>query len=189
MEHVLVVSSSDKGATMLIELLKMTPYSQVTVAKSGNEARRLVHQTDFSLVCINAPLSDEFGHELAMITTEQSNAGVILIVKNEQSDAVSAKVEASGVFVVGKPLSRPFFFQAIKLVAASRKRIMGLQTENNKLQTKIEEIRLVNRAKYVLMQYLNMTEPQAHRYIEKQAMDMRVTRREVAEGILKTYES
>ena len=53
----------------------------------------------------------------------------------------------------------------------------------------VREVRLVARAKCILMQYLNMTEAQAHRYIEKQAMDMRLSRLNVAENILKTYES
>ena len=52
----------------------------------------------------------------------------------------------------------------------------------------MEEIRLVDRAKCALIQYLSLTEPMAHRYIEKEAMDRRVSRREVAEGILRTYE-
>ena len=50
-------------------------------------------------------------------------------------------------------------------------------------------MRLIDRAKCVLIQYLTMTEPQAHRYIEKQAMDTRTTRREVAQQILRTYET
>jgi AmiR/NasT family two-component response regulator len=57
------------------------------------------------------------------------------------------------------------------------------------LQLKIEEIRLVNRAKAILIQYLKMTEQEAHKYIEKQAMDLRITKREVATSILNTYES
>ena len=56
--------------------------------------------------------------------------------------------------------------------------------ENVKLQSKIEEIRLVDRAKCALIQYLSMTEEQAHHFIEKQAMDRCVTRRTVAEEIL-----
>ena len=51
----------------------------------------------------------------------------------------------------------------------------------------MEEIRLVNRAKWVLIDQLRMTEQEAHRYIEKQAMDRCVTRRAVAESILATY--
>ena len=70
---------------------------------------------------------------------------------------------------------------------ASRKRVQNLESENHKLQKKIDEIRLVDRAKCILIQYLNMTEPQAHKYIEKQAMNMRQSRLQTAEMILKTY--
>ena len=54
---------------------------------------------------------------------------------------------------------------------------------------KIEDIRIVDRAKLILISFMSMSEKEAHRYIEKQAMDLRVTRRAVAEGILKTYEN
>lgn len=64
-----------------------------------------------------------------------------------------------------------------------------MQNENDLLRQKIEDIRLVDRAKCVLIEYLKMSEAQAHKYIEKQAMDLRQTRQEVATAILKTYES
>ena len=51
-----------------------------------------------------------------------------------------------------------------------------------------DDIRIINRAKYILMEYLSMTEPQAHKYLEKQAMDMRLTKIEVAENLLSTYD-
>ena len=188
MESVFIISSSEKGISLLSELLKSCAQAAVTIAKSGGEARRIIAESDFDLVIINAPLSDEFGADLASMISEASVAGVILIVKNEIADEVSARVEAEGIFVLPKPVSRPFFYQAFRLVEASRRRILGLKQENVKLQTKIEEIRLIDRAKCVLIQYLNMTEPAAHRYIEKQAMDMRSTRKEIAENILKTYE-
>ena len=50
-------------------------------------------------------------------------------------------------------------------------------------------MKIVNRAKSMLMQYLNLTEEQAHRHIQKQAMDLRKTQRTVAEDILKTYQN
>ena len=70
-----------------------------------------------------------------------------------------------------------------------RKRILGLRDQNIKLQKKIDEIRIVNRAKFALMQYLQFTEQQAHRYLEKQAMDMRKTKKEIALEIIKIYET
>ena len=188
MDSVLVVSSSDKGKDFLSEFLRAHDFSEITTVKSGGEARRLLNQKDFELVVINAPLRDESGEELSLMVTDISMAGVILIVKSEMADDVSAKVEDYGVFVLPKPLSRQMFFQALKLMATARRRLLGLQHENVKLQQKIEDIRLVDRAKCVLIQYLDLTESQAHRYIEKQAMDRRLNKRDVAKSILNTYE-
>ena len=53
----------------------------------------------------------------------------------------------------------------------------------------LSDMKIVNRAKSMLMQYLNLTEEQAHRHIQKQAMDLRKTQRAVAEDILKTYQN
>ena len=55
------------------------------------------------------------------------------------------------------------------------------------IEEKMEEIRIVNRAKWLLISELKMDEPQAHRYIEKQAMDRCISKREVADEIIKTY--
>ena len=189
MESALIVSSTENGRQFIAGLLKSNSIQYVTVVSSGNEARRLLLDTSFNLIVINSPLQDEFGHELALQCADCTNSGILMLVKAEMADDISAKVEDYGVFVVSKPVNRQFFFQSLKLVIASYKRVRGLQNENVKLLQKIDEIRLVDRAKCSLIQYLNMTEAQAHRYIEKQAMDLRITRREVAENILKTYES
>ena len=55
--------------------------------------------------------------------------------------------------------------------------------------SKIEDIRIVDRAKCLLISYLGMSEPQAHKYIEQQAMDKRITKRECADRIIKTYDN
>ena len=81
-----------------------------------------------------------------------------------------------------------FVLPLAALLNASRKRVQFLENENQKLQKKIEEIRLVDRAKLILIQVLKMTESQAQRYIEKQSMDLRQTRVVTAENILRTYE-
>jgi AmiR/NasT family two-component response regulator len=182
MERVLLASGSDKGITLLSQLLRESGYNQITNTKSGNDARRCINQTEYELIVINTPLTDEFGHEFSIKAAECSNSGIILICKSDISEDVS-------VCVVPKPVNKVVFHQSVRLVSATRSRMLGLQNENFKLQTKIEEIRLVNRAKCCLIQYLKFSEPQAHRYIEKQAMDTRQTRKEVAQRILSTYET
>lgn len=187
MERVLLISSSSKGLDMLVQLIRSAGSYEISALSNGSEARRVINQKEFELIIINSPLTDEFGHELSIDIAEKTNSGVVLLCKSEISDDVSDKVGAYGVCVVSKPLNKTLFFQAIRLVSATRSRMLGLKKENFKLQSKIEEIRLINRAKCTLIQYLKLTEPQAHRYIEKQAMDLRQTKLEVAQRILTTY--
>ncbi|MBQ6206986.1 MAG: ANTAR domain-containing protein, partial [Oscillospiraceae bacterium] len=70
---------------------------------------------------------------------------------------------------------------------AVRERLRMSEKKRASVEEKIEEIRLVNRAKWRLIERLGMNEADAHRYIEKQAMNQRVSRRKVAESILLTY--
>ena len=93
------------------------------------------------------------------------------------------------VLCLAKPNSSAAIYQAIKLLAATRARLLRAEKKTESLQQKMEEIRIVSRAKLMLIDHLRMSEENAHRYIEKKAMDMRISRREVAENILKTYEN
>jgi len=189
MESVLIVSASEKGTEFFAELLQSASIRQTTVTRSCAEARRLLLEQDFDLVIINAPLRDESGEALARQIASRGLSQVILVVKSEFFDAVSAACEADGVLTVAKPVNKAVFWSAMSLVRSSANMLKRMQTENAQLKQKIEDIRIVDRAKCILISFMNMDEKEAHRYIEKQAMDMRSTKRIVAEGILKTYEN
>ena len=75
-------------------------------------------------------------------------------------------------------------YQAQKV---ARERMRQMEAKQATVEERIEEIRLVNRAKWLLIECLGMTEPEAHRYIEKQSMDQRISKREVAESVIRTY--
>ena len=167
MERILVVSSTDKSHAMLAQfLVSCGVQSQLYRAKAGSEARRALVDGEFDLVLVNTPLPDEFGHELAQLAAGETTAGVILLAKAEIADSVAEKVEDDGVFVVPKPLSRVLFMQALRMTRAARSRLSGLQNENRRLQKRIEDIRLVDRAKCLLIECCGMSEPEAHSYIE-----------------------
>lgn len=189
MDNILIVCSLDKAVENLTQLLNSYGNYSISSISNSSEARRLISNTDYELIIIKTPLQSEFGDSLAINIAQIYTSGVILIVKNEIVDEITAKVEDFGVLVVPNPIIRQVFFQSVKFAIASKKRLSGLKNENNKLQNKIEEIKIISRAKYVLIQHLNMTESQAHRYIEKHAMDLRSTRLEIAQNILKTYDS
>ena len=189
MENVLVVSKTEKGISVIMELLYHNSYSEIIALQSGGDARRLLLERSFDLCIINAPLGDEFGDALAVDIVSKSACQVVLIVSNSVFEQISSEVELAGVLTISKPVDKNVFWNSLKLAKASYYKMSMLKEENEKLQERIKEIRLVDRAKCILIEYLKMTEPEAHRYIERQAMDLRITKLAVAERILKTYES
>lgn len=184
---VLIVTASDIFTNSVMPLLPVTDYWPVTTARSVGEARRRIAETDFDIVLINAPLPDDFGMRLAIDICTNSGAGVLLMVKNDLFNAIYAKVISYGVITLSKPTNLQMVAQNLRILCATRERLRHMEAKQATVEEKIEEMRLVNRAKWLLIECLGMTEPEAHRYIEKQSMDERISKREVAENIIKTY--
>ena len=189
MERAVIVSSNPEITQKTEALLTAGGFGKIAAASSGNEARRLVSgETEPDLVVINTPLSDEFGQELAEMIAENTAAGIILICSGDIADEIAYSVSDHGINVVSRPVDREEMVRTVRLVTYARSRMMGMKKETPEVLSRIEEMRLINRAKSALMKYLKFTEPQAHRYIAKQAMNNRQTRREVAEKIISQYE-
>ena len=184
---VLIVTASDSFTNSVMPLLPVTDYWPVTTARSVGEARRRIAETDFDIVLINAPLPDDFGMRLAIDICTNSGAGVLLMVKNDLFNDIYAKVISYGVITLSKPTNLQMVAQNLRILCATRERLRQMEAKQATVEEKIEEMRLVNRAKWLLIECLGMTEPEAHRYIEKQSMDERISKREVAESIIKTY--
>ncbi len=184
---VLLVSASEKFNTAIMALLPVTDYWPVVTVKSVSEAKRRLLEQAFDIVLINAPLPDDFGMRLAIDVCSDSDAGVLLLVKRELYNDIYARVVGYGVMALAKPVSVQTVSQTLPILCATRERLRRMEAKQATVEEKIEEIRLVNRAKWQLIECLSMTEGEAHRYIEKQSMDLRISKREVAENILKTY--
>jgi response regulator NasT len=189
MESALIVSYTEKGAAFFSEVLGAASINQITVLNSAGEARRSLLEQDFDLVVVDAPLADESGENFSRNVASKSLSQVILAVKNEHFDAMAAVCEEDGVLTISKPVDREIFWLSLSLAKAASSKIKRIQAENVKLKQKIEDIRIIDRAKLLLISYLNLSEQEAHRFIEKQAMDLRSSKRTIAEGILKTYAS
>ena len=189
MENALIVSSTDKGITHYTNLLNATSIGQIASLPSCSEARRTLLERDFDLVIVDPPLRDESGIEFAQQISSKGISQVILIVKNEHFEAISTICEEHGVLTVSKPVNKTFFCSAFKLAKAVQNRLKRMQDENNRLRQKIDDIRIIDRAKCLLISFHNMNEQDAHRYIEKQAMNLRTTRRAIADAILRRSEN
>ena len=177
MGRALIVSAGASSNEYISARLTEMGYSRPVIIPSGAEARRRMTEADFELIVVNSPLPDEFGHELCMDAVDKTDAGVVFLVK-----------AAQGVLLLSKPFSTAFFMQVMHMAEASNHRLQRARQENARLQEKLVQLRLVSRAKCCLVEHEHMTEADAHRYIEKQAMDTRRDRTEIAQEILENYE-
>lgn len=182
---VLSVAAAEKFHTSLRELLPSGRYSPVHSASDAAEARRRLLESRYDIIVISAPLRDEFGTHLAQHFAENSGAGILLLVKPEYYSDVSAQVTPLGVLALSKPTSPQLMLQCMELLCGTRERLRRIEQKSASIEDKMAEIRLVNRAKWALIENRGMTEQDAHRYIEKQAMDRCVSKRVVAEEILR----
>lgn len=186
---VLLVTVSEKAGRYLSELLPADQFSPPQTVTSAGETKRILVDKPIDILMIDTPLQDEFGTQLATAVAQQATTGVLLLVKQDLYEQAAFEMEQYGIFTLSKPASRQNIFQAVKLLVATQARMRALEQKNWTLEAKMKEIRLVNRAKCLLIERLKMTERDAHRYIEKTAMDRCIKRREVAEDIIKMYDN
>ncbi len=184
---VLIVSSSENFNKALSSLLPVVHYAPVCYAENVAAAGRILSERDFDFVIINAPLPDDSGTSLAIDVSGSNGSIALLIVREDILEGIRSRVVGHGVFTLSKPLSMQTFSTALDWMASARERIRKSEKKTLSVEDKMQEIRLVNRAKWLLITAMKMEEPQAHRYIEKQAMDRCITRREAAEAIINTY--
>ena len=188
MENALIVSRTKKSIAFFTEMLNAASMKPLAALESADEARRLLGERDIDLVIVDSPLRDESGESLARYAASTDVSQVIFVVSGEHVDAVSAVCEGDGVLVLARPVTKAVFWSALKWTGAAQSRLKRLRTEHDKLKRQMEDIRIIYRAKCLLIFHHNISEQQAHRLIEKRAMDRRSTRRAVAEEILKTHE-
>ncbi len=184
---VLVVSAAEKFNTSIKELLPDFKFYPVQEEISISGAKRALADRTYDFIIINSPLPDSDGIRFAIDTSNGKNAVVLIMVRNELYNSTFDKVSSYGAYTLPKPTSRQVMNQALDWMVSTRERLRSLEKKSLSLEDKMQEIRIVNRAKWILISELKMTETDAHRYIEKQAMDRCISKRAMAEEIIKLY--
>ncbi len=184
---VLVVSSSETFNSAATDLLSPSRYQPVVFTSNISEAKRHFAERSFDFVIINSPLPDESGTRFAIDCCSSMTTSVLLIIRSDIYAEIHGKVVVHGVFTLPKPTSKAVIMHALGWLSSSRERLRKLEKKTLSVEDRMKEIRIINRAKILLVSELHMTEQEAHRYIEKQAMDACVSKCEIAENIIKTY--
>lgn len=174
MEKILILSGSNGAAESLAGFLREPFRCMPRILQSAYQARTaLENDRHTELVIINAPLIDESGIELSKFVTKETAAVCILLLKAELAEQLSDLPERHQVIVLSKPLNKPVLFQLLSTIEITMRRSQSILEENQRLEQKVRDIRTIDRAKFLMMQYQGMTEEEAHSYLEKYAMDKR----------------
>jgi len=185
---VLLVSASEKMNTAMLSLLPPTDYWPVTVVNNISRARRMALDQAYDIVIVNSPLPDSSGVSFCIDVCADSESGVLLLVKSELFEETYYKVLPAGVVTLPKPTGLDVISQSLRILCAIRERLRSAGKKQATVEEKMEELRLVNRAKWQLMQNDGLAEGEAHSRILKLAMEQRITKRKAAENILGQFD-
>ena len=180
---VLIVSSSEQFNITVKKVLPDRRFDIIEIRKSASSARRELLVREYDLVIVNAPLQDGLGTEFVMDVVEKHSSGVILAVPTEVYQNVNDHLIEHGVMTLQKPIKLAELERMIRLVIAMNDRLRAVHKKLRTLNEKMEELKIVSRAKIVLVER-GMSEADAHEYIIREAMNKGLTKRQVAEEIV-----
>ncbi len=187
-EHgILIVSSFVKFSNCLIPIVQKISAKNTYCAVSIADAQKILMTHNISSLIINAPLSDGFGLDFAVKCAKEKNYAVLMFVPKELFEQASQKTSPYGILTLQKPNTPDIVEQSVSLLEATAKKISSLTTGASDCSDKIEELKLLTRAKLILISSLGMTEAQAHKFIERRAMEARKTKSAIARSIITSY--
>ena len=180
--HSVLVVTKDTKLSSTVSVMLMPPLFETEVITDFNEARRRVSERVYNIILVD--YAEGSGADFA-IDASESLSTILLLTPQKLFEEVSYRVEGYGIITMPNPFDQYYFYNMIKAAIAVQYKVQVLSSQTTKLKVKMEEIKQVNRAKMLLMQNMNMTEPEAHRYIEKEAMDRSMKRIAIAEEIIR----
>ncbi len=168
----------------LKETLEEEGYEVVAETSRGDEVVGLVreHRPDLAILDIKMPGGD--GLSAAADITAERLAAVLVLTAFSQRELVDRAREAGALAYLVKPFQRSDLVPAIELAIGRFEEMKALEEENKDLEERLETRKLVERAKGLLMDELDMREDQAFRWIQRRAMDDRKTMKAIAQQIL-----
>ena len=183
---VLLVSSSENFSSGISKALALRSYNLVIIDKI-EKAKLMLFENEFDIVIINAPVIDDFGIDFAIDTSIKYGCGVIMFVKSELEIEVYYKTYQYGILTLTKPTSTEIFLQSLRLIQSTIIKKENDYIKPKGLAERLEEIKLINTAKVLLISHKHLTEDEAHKYLEKRAMNLRKPKVVIAREIIDEY--
>ena len=163
------------------------PALALVTADGLNEAERKLAQLDPALVVWQCDAPGLPALRQCVRLAEGSEAVFLLLVRPGTYEAVWQFVQAAGICVMSWPAPQEVFRQTLRNLLLLKKSLRAMQEKTDQLQSQLQDMKRIQKAKSLLMNQLGMSEADAHRWIEKAAMDRCVKKREIAETIIRMY--
>ena len=182
-----VVVAEDEALIRLdiVEILKDQGFDVVAETDNGKTAVELAqkHRPNLVLMDVKMPIMD--GITAAEEIAKEQIAPVVLLTAFSQKELVDRAVDAGAMAYVVKPFTPNDLIPAIEVAMSRYEQIRALEKEVGTIRDQFETRKLVDRAKSLLITKMNLTEPEAFRWIQKTSMDRRLSMREVSDTIIK----
>ena len=166
----------------LVEMLAEAGYEVIAEASDGAQAIELVqeHKPDLAILDVKMPILDGISAAEEIIAT----CPVLMLTAFSQRELVDRARDAGVMAYVLKPFTINDLVPAIEIAISRHLQMKSLAAEVADLHDRLETRKIIDRAKGILMAALNLTEPQAFSWIQKAAMDRRLTMKEVAQAVI-----
>ena len=166
----------------LVEMLTEAGYEVIAQATNGEEAIALAneHKPDLAILDVQMPVLDGISAAEKIITI----APVLMLTAFSQRELVDRARDAGVMAYVVKPFTISDLVPAIEIAISRHTQLRSLADEVADLHDRLETRKVIDRAKGILMKALNLTEPEAFSWIQRAAMDRRITMKEVAEAVI-----
>ena len=168
----------------LVEMLGEEGYDVVGEAGDGERAVELAEEVLPDLVVLDVKMPRLDGIAAAERIARKRIAPVVILTAFSQRDLVERARDAGAMAYLVKPFSKSDLVPAIEMARSRFAEIQQLEAEVEDLTDRLETRKAVDRAKGVLQGQLGLSEPEAFRWIQKTAMDLRLSMRQVADGVL-----
>lgn len=168
----------------LAEMLVEAGYEVVDQAADGETAveKTREHRPDLVVMDVKMPRLD--GIEAARRINEENLAPVVMLTAFSQRELVARAAEAGAMAYLVKPFTPSDLVPAIEVARSRYAQMQSLRAETDELSEQLDSRKVIDRAKGILQESLGLSEPDAFRWIQRTAMDVRITMREVAERVI-----
>jgi response regulator NasT len=166
----------------LVEMLQEAGYEVIAQATNGEEAIALAleHQPDLAILDVKMPVLDGISAAEKIIAT----APVLMLTAFSQRELIDRARDAGVMAYVVKPFTIGDLVPAIEIAISRHTQMKSLAVEVADLHERLETRKIIDRAKGILMKALNLSEPEAFSWIQRAAMDRRLSMREVAQAVI-----